>query len=60
MFVHNYTNEVEKKQGVRYTCIDACTHSYPDGGTEMRELGHKHSATHGHPCLHVAMHRGLR
>ena len=43
-----------------YTCTDACTHSKQGVRTEMRSLGHKHSATQGHPCFHVTMQRDLR
>ena len=42
------------------TCTDACTHSKQGVGTEMRCLGHIHSAIQGHHCFHITMHSGLR
>ena len=40
------------------SCTDAWKYSKQGVGTEMRWLGHKHTATHGHPCFHQTMHRG--
>ena len=39
-------------------CTDACTHSKQGVATEMRWLGHKHTAIQGHPGFHQTMHRG--
>ena len=40
------------------SCTDACTHSKQGVGTEMRYLGHKHTAIQGHPGFHQTVHRG--
>ena len=40
------------------SCTDACTCSKQGVGTEMRWLGHKHTAIQGHSTWHQSMHRG--
>ena len=40
------------------TCTDACTHSKQGVWTEIKWLGHKHTAIQGHPGFHQTMHRG--
>ena len=40
------------------SCTDVCTHSKQGVATEMRWLGHKHTAIQGHPGFHQTMERG--